>query len=68
MDLPRPHLPGLRITRGTLKDTYLGNPKNMHIPSAQDMAYFIKKAGKQAFLYCCDIACAYPQFPLNPVD
>ena len=40
-------LPLVFITNGdTPKDTYHGQPKKVHLPSAQDMADMIKQVGK----------------------
>ena len=57
--------PGLSINNSTLKDTYLGLPRKMHLLLAHDMAHFIREAGKGAFLYCYDIAHAYGQLQLD---
>ena len=40
----------------------------MHLPSAQDMVDLIKKAGTGCYLYCRDIARAYRQLHLDPLD
>ena len=68
MDLSWPHPPGISRNRCKPKDTYLSALRNMHLPSAQHLAYLIKKAGKGCFLYCCDIARAYRHLPLDSGD
>ena len=40
----------------------------MHLPTANDMADLIRKAGRGSYMFCCDIARAYRQLPLDPAD
>ena len=40
----------------------------MRVPSAKDIAKNIRRAGKGAWLFSCDVARAYHQIPLDPAD
>ena len=66
MSLSWPHPPDLSLNGGTTKDTYLGLAKEMHLPSAQDLADRIRQAGTGAYVYSCNITRAYHQLPLAP--
>ena len=66
IDLSWPLPPEHSVNRGTPKDIFMGLPKQMHLPSAHNMAYLIKHAGKGFFRYSCEIANAYSQLLLDP--
>ena len=68
LDLSWPAPPVCSVNGGTPTETYLGRPKKMHLPSAQDMVDLIKEAGTGCFLYCRVIARAYRQLPLDLLD
>ena len=40
----------------------------MHLPSVQDLIQMIKNEECDCYLYCCDVARAYQQRHLDPVD
>ena len=52
MDLswPLPPRHSARVNRGIPRDSYLGQAKNMHLSSAQNMADLIRQVGKGVFL------------------
>ena len=68
MDPILPHSSSISINGSTQKDTYLGVPWKMHLPSAQDIVHLIKQTGKNCYLFCCDISHAYRQLQLDPSD
>ena len=69
IDLSWQHPPSIIINGCTPRETYLGTHHKMHLPSwAQDLVQAIMKAGKSSFFSCCDIAKAYQQLTLDPVD
>ena len=68
LDLSWPHLPQGNINGGIPRDCYLWAPKKMHLHSPSDFVEHIRRAGKWAWLYSTDIARAYRQLPLGPLD
>ena len=68
MDLSWPHPPAISINGCTPKDIYRGCFKKMHLPTANDMADLIRKAGRGSYMFCCNIARAYRQLSLDPVN
>ena len=60
--------PVASVHRETLRDTYLGVSKKMHLPLAHDLPALIRHAGKRALLFSCNISHVYIQLPLNPAD
>ena len=64
MDLFWPPPPQLSVNGGM--HTFLGIPKKMHFPSAEDLCALICKAGKGCFMYAIDVSWADWQLPLDP--
>ena len=63
-DLSWPLPPSSSINGGIPKDTYLSVPKRMRLPSAMDFASLIRRAGRGAWLFICDVSRA----PLDLAD
>ena len=63
-----PTPPGVSLNGCTPRESFLGNPKKMHLPSATDFCDLIRRAGKGCFLFATDVARAYHQLPLDPRD
>ena len=68
MDLSWPHPPRASVNSGTPKETYLGEPYKLRMPTTVDFCNHIRAAGKGAFMYAADVARAYRQLPLDPAD
>ena len=68
MDLSWSLPPDARVNWSTPRDSYLGAPKKMQLPSAKDFAENVCKAGRGAWLYSADISQAYHQLPLDHLD
>ena len=69
LDLSWPHSPEASVNGGhpPPRDSYLGPPNKMHLPSASDITDNICKVGRGAWLYSAHIAWAYHQLPLDPL-
>ncbi len=68
MDLSWPHSPLKSVNGGTPRDTYLGRPYKLGLPSPAELCAYIRQAGPGAYLYAADVARAYRQMPLCPKD
>ena len=68
MDLLWPLPPGVSTNGGTPRDSFLGVPKKMHLPSASNYCDLIRKDGRGCYLYATDVARAYRQLRLDPAD
>ena len=56
------------VNSGTPKDTYLGVPYKLHLPSAQDLRDLIIKQGRSCFLWSADLKRGYRQLRVCPLD
>ena len=52
----------------TPSDTYCGEPRKVHLPSADDLIHLINGAGPDCYLYSTDISRAYRHLPLDPLS
>ena len=68
MDLSWPDPFNISVNGCTPKEVYRGHYKKMHLPMATNIADLIWQAGKDTYLFCCDITRAYCQLPLDPGD
>ncbi len=68
MDLSWPHPPLQSVNGGTPKETYMGEPFKLELPSPEDLCKHIREVGPGAYLYAADISRAYRQMPLCPRD
>ena len=68
MDLCWALPPSRSINGSTPRDTFFGQSRKIHLPSAHNLSCLIHHAGKGAYLYSKDVAHAYRQLPLNPAD
>ena len=68
MDLSWPLPPLVSVNSGTPRESFLGAYKKMYLPTAQDFCDLIRTAGKGCYLYSADVARAYRQLPLDPMD
>ena len=56
------------VSSGTPCDTYLGSPYKLHLPTPDDLVTLIRKQGQGCFLYSVDLARAYRQLRVDPLD
>ena len=68
LDLSWPHPPLHSVNGGTPKDLYLGQPHKLTLPTPHDLCQLMKQAGRGCYMFATDVARAYRQLPLDPLD
>lgn len=66
MDLSWP--PGASVNTGIPKDTYLGSPYKLKLPTVDDAINMIKAQGRGCYVYGLDLERAYRQLRSDPLD
>ena len=66
LDLSFPH--GTSVNTGIPRDTYLGTPYKLHLPSAQDLRDLILTQGAGCHLWSLDLKRGYRQLRVCPLD
>ncbi len=59
---------GTSVNDGIPKDTFLGEPTDLHYPSIDSLADIIRTKGRGALLFKSDLRAAYKQLPICPAD
>ena len=59
---------GSSVNDGIPKDTFLGEPINLHYPSVDTLADIVRRKGRGALMFKTDLRAAYKQLPLCPGD
>ena len=68
LDLSYPPGSGLSVNDAIPKDSYLGVPGRLHLPSVDNLVSLVKIQGKGCLLYKRDLKQAYRQIPIDPGD
>ena len=66
MDLSFPV--GCSVNDGIPKDTFLGEPFQLHLPGVEALATLIRCCGPNCLILKKDLRRAYRQFPIDPHD
>ena len=64
MDLSFPE--GSSVNDGIPRDTYLGDPFNLHYPATDNLIHLMNKHGQECLLYKVDIKRCYRWIPVDP--
>ena len=67
MDLSWPKPPGVSVNGHTPKESYLGVPYKLRLPSAEDFMQLIRQAGPGSYMCSVDISRAYRHLPCEPL-
>ena len=66
LDLSAPR--GCAVNESIPKDSFLGVPLRLHLPSVDNLVSLVKEQGVGCFMYKRDLKAAYRQLPVDPGD
>lgn len=65
---PQLYPPGKSVNCGIPRDTYLGEPFSLHLPSLDGLLNIIRQKGHNCHLFKKDLSLAYHQLRIDPCD
>ena len=59
---------GSSVNDGIVKGSFLGQPFDLKFPTVDDVCSLVRRCGQGALIFKRDLAKAYRQFPMDPLD